>query len=165
MRITRHFASCVALAAAMLAAVSAWAADDANNTKEKELIAVLQSADSSKPDKAITCKKLAVFGSKDAVPALAPLLNDEELISWTRIALEAIPGPEADEVLIHADVNIINDSSGKKISVKTDDFGDFWVDELNPDTYDVVLRKDGYTEKRMDADITVNDINLVSKFS
>jgi len=102
MRITRYFVSCVALAAAVLTAVSAWAADDANNAKEKELIAVLQSADSSKPDKAITCKKLAVFGSRDAVPALAPLLNDEELISWARIALEAIPGPEADEVLREA---------------------------------------------------------------
>jgi len=99
MRITRYFVSCVALTAAMLAAVSAWAADAANNSKEQELIAVLQSADSSKADKAITCKKLAIFGSKDAVPALAPLLNDQELISWARIALEAIPGPEADEVL------------------------------------------------------------------
>ena len=87
MRITRHFVRCVALAATMLTAVSTSAADDANNAREQELIAVLQSADSSKPDKAITCKKLAVFGSKDAVPALAPLLNDEELISWARIAL------------------------------------------------------------------------------
>ena len=102
MRITRYFVSCVALSAAMLAAVPVRAADDANNTREKELIAVLQSPDSSKADKAITCKKLAVFGSKDAVPALAPLLNDEELISWARIALEAIPGPEADEVLREA---------------------------------------------------------------
>ena len=100
MRMKRYFVSCVALAAVMLAAVSAWAADDANAPpKEKDLIAVLQSADSPKADKAITCKKLAVFGSKDAVPALASLLNDEELISWARIALEAIPGPEADDVL------------------------------------------------------------------
>lgn len=99
MRISRYFLSCVALAASMLAAISVRAADDANNSREKELIAVLQSPDSSKADKAITCKKLAVFGSPEAVPALAPLLNDEELISWARIALEAIPGPQADEVL------------------------------------------------------------------
>ena len=44
-------------------------------------------------------KKLAIFGSKAAVPALAPLLADKDLASWARIALEAIPGPEADEVL------------------------------------------------------------------
>ena len=102
MRITRYFVCCLALAAALVAAVPARAADAANNAKEQELIAVLQSPDSSKADKAITCKKLAVFGSPESVPALAPLLNDEELISWARIALEAIPGPEADEVLRQA---------------------------------------------------------------
>jgi len=68
--------------------------------------------------------------------------------------------PEADEVLIHADVNIINNSSGEKISVKTDDFGDFWVDGLNPNRYTVVIRTAGYTDKKIDTDITINDINL-----
>ena len=111
MRMTRYFSRCVALAAVVFAAavVSARAADDtneadANEAKEKELqlIAVLESADSPPAEKAITCKKLAVFGSKDAVPALAPLLNDEKLISWARIALESIPGPEADATLRNA---------------------------------------------------------------
>jgi HEAT repeat protein len=74
-------------------------ADDIDNSKEESLIAVLTSLDSSRADKAIACKKLAVFGSKDAVPALAALLSDEQLISWSRIALEAIPGSEADEAL------------------------------------------------------------------
>ena len=36
------------------------------------------------------------------MPALAALLADEELASWARIALEAIPGPEADEALREA---------------------------------------------------------------
>jgi Fe-S-cluster-containing dehydrogenase component len=68
--------------------------------------------------------------------------------------------PEADEVLIHANVNIINDSDGKEITVKTNDFGDFWVDELSPGRYSVIIRKTGYQEKRLVADISVNDINL-----
>ncbi|NQT37190.1 MAG: HEAT repeat domain-containing protein [Planctomycetes bacterium] len=76
-------------------------ADDAT-AREQGLIAILQAADSPKAEKAITCKKLAVFGSKDAVSALAPLLEDEELISWARIALEVIPGPEADAALRNA---------------------------------------------------------------
>ena len=100
MRITQYFSRCVALAGAMVAVAALTArADDTNNGKEAALIAVLTSPDSTKPDKAITCKKLAVFGSKDAVPALAALLNDKELISWARIALESIPGAEADESL------------------------------------------------------------------
>ena len=66
--------------------------------KQRRLIAVLQS-DAPPQDKAIPCKQLAIYGNKDAVPALAPLLADKDLASWARIALEAIPGPEADEAL------------------------------------------------------------------
>lgn len=63
-----------------------------------KLIAVLES-DAPKAEKAISCKHLAVFGTKDAVPALAKLLPDKELTSWARIALEAIPDPSADDAL------------------------------------------------------------------
>lgn len=69
--------------------------------KERELISVLQS-DAPAAEKAITCKRLAIYGTQDAVPALAPLLADKELASWARIALEAIPGPAADEALRNA---------------------------------------------------------------
>jgi HEAT repeat protein len=73
---------------------------DNQNPKEREakLIAVLQS-DAPPAEKAITCKRLSVYGSSAAVPALAPLLLDKELSSWARIALEVIPGPAADEAL------------------------------------------------------------------
>src|SRR5207248_6111247 len=79
---------------------SAWAGDDQNASpeKERELIAVLRS-DAPPADKALACKNLAVYGSSEAVPELAPLLADPQLASWARIALEAIPGPAADEVL------------------------------------------------------------------
>jgi len=70
----------------------------AADVKESELIAVLRS-EAAKGEKAITCKKLAIYGSERAVPALAPLLADKELASWARIALEAIPGPAADTAL------------------------------------------------------------------
>jgi HEAT repeat protein len=69
--------------------------------KEKELLAVLKS-DAPKSEKAITCKLLAIHGSSDAVADLAPLLADPELASWARIALEAIPGAQADEALRNA---------------------------------------------------------------
>src|SRR2546422_9238123 len=42
---------------------------------------------------------LAFYGTGAAVPALAKLLPDKELSSWARIALEAIPGPPADQAL------------------------------------------------------------------
>ncbi len=67
--------------------------------KEKELIAQLTKAETPGGEKAIACKMLALHGTKESVPALAPLLSDEKLASWARIALEAIPGPEAGAAL------------------------------------------------------------------
>src|SRR3954451_20250541 len=67
---------------------------------EKQLIETLRSG---KPeDKAIACKQLAIRGSKEAVPELAKLLPDEQLSSWSRIALEAITDPAADAALVDA---------------------------------------------------------------
>ena len=66
--------------------------------QESKLIEVLRS-EAPAAQKAITCKKLAVYGTAEAVPALAPLLTNEELASWARIALEAIPGDAASEAL------------------------------------------------------------------
>ncbi len=97
---------CFAWCAVLLLVVSAVAigqTSDSQSPRERELklISVLQS-DAPPAEKAITCKRLAVYGTKDAVPALAPLLADKDLSSWARIALEAIPGPEAGTALREA---------------------------------------------------------------
>src|SRR3954465_4516125 len=67
---------------------------------ERELIEILQTK--PKPEKAIACKQLATVGTKECVPELAKLLQDKELHSWARIALEAIPDATADAALIDA---------------------------------------------------------------
>ncbi len=59
-----------------------------------------------KTEKVKAFKPLAVFGNKDAVPAIAPYLADEELSSWARIALEAIPDPACDEALRKAEAGL-----------------------------------------------------------
>ncbi len=101
-------AALIAVASASIRAADDRAADDraasdraaaAKKENELKLIAVLESQTAPKAEKAITCKQLAIFGSADAVPALKPLVADQELASWARIALEAIPGPAADEAL------------------------------------------------------------------
>ncbi len=94
MHTTRRFTISVVLLAAMVALAAGSARAD---EKEKELLATLRSAPPA--EKAITCKLLAVHGSEESVPDLARLLADEQLASWARIALEAIPGPAADEAL------------------------------------------------------------------
>ncbi|HVX12224.1 MAG TPA: HEAT repeat domain-containing protein [Pirellulales bacterium] len=101
MLITRYARLCVVCVSAclMLAAGAARGADNKPSAdKEKELLALLRS-DAPKAEKAVACKNLAVHGSSESVPELARLLGDEQLASWARIPLEAIPGPAADEAL------------------------------------------------------------------
>ena len=98
---TQSFTHLIVLLVAWSAVVTTPARSDdrtASPEKEKALIAVLRS-DAFPAEKAIVCKKLAIDGSSDAVPDLAKLLSDPQLSSWARIALEAIPGKDADEAL------------------------------------------------------------------
>ena len=90
-------AACLTLTGAM----QAGAAPDDSGEKEAELLAVLRS-EAPQGERAIACKLLAIHGSSKAVADLAPLLADPHLASWARIALEAIPGAEADEALREA---------------------------------------------------------------
>jgi HEAT repeat protein len=96
----KWLAPCVAL----LLAPAVWAGDG-QTEKEKSLIAILRS-DAAAPEKAITCKHLAVYGTVDAVPDLAKLLSDPQLSSWARIALEAIPGEESNAALREASTGL-----------------------------------------------------------
>ncbi|MDY0166276.1 MAG: HEAT repeat domain-containing protein [Thermoguttaceae bacterium] len=103
----RYLARRVACLTAALAAFSAHqfgviGAEAVAAEGQQALIAVLESPDSPPADKAITCKHLARLGGKEAVPALASLLTDEQLAAWARIALEAIPDPAAGEALREA---------------------------------------------------------------
>jgi HEAT repeat protein len=88
------YAVILAASAAMGATPSAAAPAE----KQAPLIATLRSG-APPAEKAMACKKLAIYGTGEAVPALAPLLADEQLASWARIALEAIPDPAAGEAL------------------------------------------------------------------
>ncbi len=91
----------LAVSLALTFAANAADADASAKEQERALIQVLQS-DAPPGDKAITCKKLAIYGTGEAVPALAPLLEDERLASWALIALEAIPGSAPDNALRQA---------------------------------------------------------------
>jgi HEAT repeat protein len=89
----------VALAAVAVQPLGLDGAEQTSAERQKSLIAVLESPDSPRGEKAITCKHLMRCGDADAVPALAALLTDEQLAAWARIALEAIPDPAAGQAL------------------------------------------------------------------
>ncbi len=96
---TRSLTSIVFLAAwALVLSAQCVLAQVATMEKEADLLAIL-TGESPEADKAMACKRLAVYGSPEAAPELAKLLSNEHLSSWARIALENIPGATVDEVL------------------------------------------------------------------
>jgi len=104
MNTIRYWTMLAAFVAAALAVAADVAVAEEQDPAQRraELVATLMSDATPDAEKAITCKRLAIYGDHEAVPALAPLLADERLASWALIALEAIPGPEADAALREA---------------------------------------------------------------
>ncbi len=87
----------ILMLAVLLAPAAALAQGNAKEIMAKrpaELIEILNNANATTFEKAKACQRLAVVGTKDAVPALAALLPDEKLNVYARTALENIPGPE-----------------------------------------------------------------------
>ncbi len=84
------------LAAALLAAITTTSV-----AQEAKLLAVLRSG-ASQEKKAAACRELARVATKEAVPALTPLLGDEKLSHMARYALETIADPSVDDALRQA---------------------------------------------------------------
>ncbi|MBI4603674.1 MAG: HEAT repeat domain-containing protein [Planctomycetes bacterium] len=82
------------LASAQLFPQAAPAGDD-----PAKLIETLKSPDASLFQKAKACQRLAVVGTKEAVPVLAGLLSDDKLAHYARYGLEPLPDPSVDDAL------------------------------------------------------------------
>jgi len=92
----------ILLAALLLTPVISYGQTVVPASKQDELIAVLKSADATRKEKADACRLLSSIATKDAVPALAALLDDEELNHMARYALETIADSSADDALLAA---------------------------------------------------------------
>jgi tetrathionate reductase subunit B len=67
---------------------------------------------------------------------------------------------QAGEVVSRAGVHLSQMPNGSAIGVWTDEFGDFWVDNLPAAKYQVTIHKEGYKNKILKVDATRKDINL-----
>lgn len=85
-------------AAALLARAGEPAAANDAKARQEQLVAVLKS-EAGLHEKAEACRELGVYGTQDAVPALAALLTDEKLSTHARTALQNIPDPAVDDAL------------------------------------------------------------------
>ena len=76
----------------------------------------------------------------------------------------AVYDPEADECLEGATVTLIG-AKGKKSTLKTDNFGDFWFERQEPGKYSLQISMKGYLTRKLEnidasKDINVGDIAL-----
>jgi NAD-dependent dihydropyrimidine dehydrogenase PreA subunit len=71
--------------------------------------------------------------------------------------------PIADECLEGATVTATDIESGKIFTAETDEFGDFWLRNVESDrSYSVQIARVGYSSRRIDKVLTKKDVNLGS---
>ncbi len=57
-------------------------------------------------------------------------------------------------------VTLRHSADSAPLTVRTDEFGDFWVDGLEKGAYAVTIEKDGYAKIEMSAVTVDKDLNL-----
>lgn len=67
---------------------------------------------------------------------------------------------EEDEVLIGAKVTLENVATGEVQATLTDDFGDFWFNQIEPGIYHVYFEAEGYLTRMLDATTEAEDRNM-----
>jgi hypothetical protein len=70
----------------------------------------------------------------------------------------AVYDPEEDECLEGATVTLTG--NGKKATLKTDNFGDFWFERQEPGTYSVLIEKNGYLPRKVENIDATKDVNI-----
>ncbi len=99
MRNIRYGLMAAAVAFAALPALAQTSSKEIMAQPASALVQLIQNPDATVFQKAKACQRLAVIGTKDAVPALAALLPDEHLNAYARSGLEGIADPSVDAAL------------------------------------------------------------------
>ena len=118
-----------------------------------------------------------VFGEEEE---LADLIKGAQVLkpetgTGPKVYYRNIPGqfiagtlfdPEADEVVEYARIMAV--TGGKIINTQSDDFGDFWLNDLAVGSFDITITADGYEPKyfyavRTDECVNLGDIALEKK--
>jgi hypothetical protein len=111
------------------------------------------------------------FGDEDALGDLLdkaePLLPESETKPRVlyiglpkRFIAGALYDPEKDECIQGAKITITDNETGEKRSTLSDDFGDFWVEDLKVGTFSLMIEKEGLLAKEIQSIRTDKDVNL-----
>ena len=69
-----------------------------------------------------------------------------------RFVAGAVYDPEADECIGGATATLTDAGTGKKFTAKTDNFGDFWLEDLAVGAYSLAIDKEGYYSQKSNLD-------------
>jgi tetrathionate reductase subunit B len=107
--------------------------------------------------------KIAALVAKAGL--LKPQLGTRPRVYYLNLPKKWIAGavfdPEADECLEGATVTAANLATGEKLTVTTDNYGDFWLRNLPDGAYTLLIEKPGYLAKKLGpVDATSLDQNV-----
>jgi hypothetical protein len=68
--------------------------------------------------------------------------------------------PKEKEVVIGATCTLTPAAGGAALTVATDEFGDFWFNDIDAGTYALSIKADGFDVKAYDAVDAADDVNL-----
>ncbi len=68
--------------------------------------------------------------------------------------------PGRNKCLEGVELTLTNVTTGEKRAVKTNNYGDFWLEKLEVGVYQLALEKEGYYPKEIKAIDTREDVNL-----
>jgi len=77
-----------------------------------------------------------------------------------RFIAGALYDSEKDECLEGAKITVTDDETGEKRSTLSDDFGDFWLEDLRVGLFSLAIEKEGYATKTIKSIGTEDDVNL-----
>jgi Fe-S-cluster-containing dehydrogenase component len=116
------------------------------------------------------------FGEEDQLGGLIkkaeillPTLKAKPRVYYISLPKRFIAGalydPKKDECVEGAKITLTDSETGEKTVTMSDDFGDFWGEDLKVGTFSLVIEKDGYLPKeipsiRTDKDVNLGDIEL-----
>ena len=75
-----------------------------------------------------------------------------------RFAAGCVYDADAQDVLIGAQVELLDTAGGVVTTQETDEFGDWMFDQIEPDVYEVRISCSGYPDTRVPADVTKKDL-------
>ena len=78
-----------------------------------------------------------------------------------RFVAGAVYDPEKDRCLEGATGILTDSDTGEKFTLKTDNYGDFWFEDMKGDhTYSLKIEKDGYSTREIEDICTKKDVNV-----